>query len=260
MKVKYKSVILLMLCASVVGRARADSAFASLDWAHAKFSGPAFPSLSNVGFGGTSSGDGTITQAFGFVAANNDTFSVDNNNTFLLGGEQGITSWGHADSSLQIGPTNFSIADTTSSNLTAISEITGNDLLVSQADRLGAIVDTNGSIDIKIPYTIDLDTTNDPNGFCCYSVASTVYISFPELPITAQYAYGQASHTSSFGENYQHHGILSLDIDGVEPGTYFFDIGVASTAVFVPEPSTLFLLVASLLGLAVGMLIWKRIG
>jgi len=130
-----------LLLLTLDGRAQADStatATTFLNFGAATFSGPVVPST-GPGVGGDLTGDATITQAAGYYVPSN---------SFLYGGVEGVAGWGPATSSLQVGPTTFSLASA-GTELTAISSITKDYSVYAAVDRLGTMFSDNGNIEIN---------------------------------------------------------------------------------------------------------------
>jgi hypothetical protein len=181
-----------------------------------------------VGFGGVLAGDASITQAWGYYLPTN---------TFLYtgisgGGEQGVPGWNPAFASLEVSPGIFSTAST-GTTLTTIAATSQDYLTAAQADRLGTFTTNGNAGTISFPYTFSSSTCSE-----CVTV-NQVYVDI----FGTSYGAG-ASYSDGFGNPPTHSesGTLSVDLTGLPPGTYSFDAGVASSAVFVPEPGTLLLL------------------
>jgi hypothetical protein len=234
-KLKWLALLLLLVPVVVSADSTASVAVTTLDWSKAKLPSTAVPST-GVGEGGVLAGDASITQAFGYYLPTN---------TFLYkgiagDGEQGVIGWNPSFASLEIAPGIFSTA-TEGTDITTVAASNKDYALFSQADRLGTFTTDGKAKDIVIPYSFSSITCQG-----CETLNTAWLVIFGADIGTS------VTYTDLFGPlTHEQKGKLRLDIDDLPPGTYNFDAGVASQSTFVPEPSSLVLLLVSL-GLLVG--------
>ena len=233
-------VLSLGLVLALSGVALADSTVStvvSLGWSSATFSGTVAPSNSPNPYSTL-----TEAEAMSLTAPN-----WSNGNTDTPAG------WVPATSSAQVGATDYAIAsaNTTMTAVSGLSTSTGLYSLFAQTERSGLIVSTNGTVQISIPYTFSMTAGNNGDPACCFTSAEDqVWIDLFNASGTQSIKDIDISFQDQFNGvgGYSNSGMLTLDVTGLAPGDYWFDIGAQSEVIYAPEPATLLLLGAGLLG------------
>lgn len=132
-----------------------------------------------------------------------------------------------------------------------LSTSTGLYSLFAQTERSGLIASTNGTVQITIPYTFSMTAGNNGDPACCFaSVEDQVWIDLFNASGTQSIKDVDISFEDQFNGvgGYSNSGMLTLDVTGLAPGQYWFDIGAESEVMYAPEPASLLLLGAGVLG------------
>ncbi len=213
--------LVLSLCS---GSVRADSvtAYASLSWTSAQFSGSVAP----FPIGGTPGAPSS--ESFGELAIVpflSPTDCIDE-----------VQDWTPTACTVQIGPNDYATASA-GSQFATIATVSPHYLSLASVTRDGSIVvGTNGDLNISIPFTGTIAATNSGPFTYCGGVEAFLflYMQVPTVEGTSITDTGCFTNsTSSTG------GILTLSETDLAPGTYRFEVQMNSTVEFLPEPSVL---------------------
>lgn len=235
----------LMLCLSPSASADQITASSSLDWAVASFSGAVAPTGAGGNPASPAEGVGAFYQTLSGVP-------IQSCSTNAFG-------WTPITCNVQSGQDFASASADSVFDSTAAASFGYTS--TASVYRDGTIaVGPSGDVNIDIPFSASIAPTETGNcgASCNYfaQVEGDIFL-FSTSPTAAfgnllfqssieDIGYFQESDgTMSLG------GPLDLSADGLDPGTYRFELQLTSQVSVTPEPSTLLLLVAGLLGLAV---------
>jgi hypothetical protein len=232
--------LLTLLSLSFIKSAQADggasvSASSTVDWSAATFSSPATAS------GGPNS-YAELAQAYGYYLPTNQ-FSFN---------EAKAPGWTAISATENFASGTSATASVNSTELSSSATNTGDFQNNAQIEKTGFVNSKNGTVTITVPYSLNIAMTNSSTGPCCYSAVDQVVIELFNAAGNIAEGGVEAQYVDSYGAvaDYSKNGVLTLTVNDLSAGKYWFDVLADSQTIFVPEPSALLMLCAGLLGLA----------
>jgi|HubBroStandDraft_6_1064221.scaffolds.fasta_scaffold00738_9 hypothetical protein len=222
-----------------IGTAQADggasaSASCAVDWSAATFSSPAIAS-------GGPNPYAELAQAYGFYLPT-EQFSFN---------EAKAPGWTAISATENFAPGTSATAAVNSTQLTSSATNTGNFQNNAQIEQTGFVKSKNGTVTITVPYSLNVAMTNSSTGLCCYSAIDQAIIELFNAAGNTLEGSASVTYTDSSGAvaDYSKNGVLTLTVNDLPAGKYWFDFVADSQTIFVPEPGILLMLCAGLLGL-----------
>src|ERR1700693_112282 len=232
--------LLTILSLSLIGTAQADggasaTASSTVDWSAATSSSPATAS-------GGPNPYAELAQAYGYYLPTNQfTFN-----------EAKAPGWTPISATENFAPGTSATASVNSTELNSSATNKGDFQNNAQIERTGFVNSKNGTVTITVPYSLNIATTNSPTGPCCYSATDQVGIALFNAAGNTLEGSVSEDYTDAFGSvaDYNKNGVLTLTVNDLPAGKYWFDFLADSQTIFVPEPGSLLMLCAGLLSLA----------
>ena len=230
--------LMTLFSLAFLGTARGDtgasaSASCTLDWSAATFSSPATAS-------GGPNPYAELAQAYGFYLPTNQ-FSFN---------EAKAPGWTAISATDNFAPGTSATALVNSTQLSSSATNTGDFQNNAQIEQTGFVKSKNGTVTITVPYSLNVVMTNSSTGPCCYSAIDQVIIELFNAAGNTLEGTASVTYTDSFGAvaDYSKNGVLTLTVNDLPAGKYWFDFLADSQTIFVPEPGLPLMLCASMLG------------
>jgi hypothetical protein len=232
--------LITLFSMAFIGTAQADggasaSASCTVDWSAATFSSPATA-------GGGPNPYAELAQAYGFYLPTIQ-FSFN---------EAKAPGWTAISATDNFAPGTSATASANSTQLTSSATNTGNFQNNAQIEQTGFVKSKNGTVTITVPYSLNVAMTNSSTGLCCYSAIDQAIIELFNAAGNTLEGSASIIYTDSFGAvaDFGENGVLTLTVNNLPAGKYWFDFLADSQTIFAPEPGSLLMLCAGLLGLA----------
>jgi hypothetical protein len=183
-----------------------------------------------------------LAQAYGYYLPT-DQFSAS---------EAKAPGWTAISATDNFAPGTSATASVNSTELNSSATNTGEFQNNAQIEKTGFVKSKNGTVTISVPYSFNVAMTNSSAGPCCYSAIDQAIIELFNAAGNTLEGTVSVIYTDSFGAiaDYSKNGVLTLTVNDLPAGKYWFDILADSQTSFVPEPGFLLMLGAGLLGLA----------
>jgi hypothetical protein len=232
--------LITLFSLAFIGTAQADSgasasASCTVDWSAATFSSPAVPS-------GGPNPYAELAQAYGFYLPTNQ-FSFN---------EAKAPGWSAISATENFAPGTSATASVDSTELNSSVTNAGDFSNNAQIEKTGFVNSKNGTVTITVPYSLNIAINNSSTGPCCYSAVDQAIIELFNAAGNTLEGTASVIYTDSFGTvaDYSKNGVLTLTVNDLPAGMYWFDFLADSQTNFVPEPGLPLMLCAGLLGLA----------